>query len=347
MKNNPFSLDFGAEPNLYIPRLNEQAKIINTFNSDIPVSHIYLILGVRGSGKTVLMTSVSHTLSDLPKWIHIDLNVEKDMLNSLAANLFRLTKNKFPKFNLSLSFKGVDVSVSRESKYSDVQSDIDEMLQELAKHNIKVLITVDEVINSKNVREFTSYFQHCLREKLPIFVLMTGLYKNIRALQNNRSQTFLKRASKIVLGPLNLRRIAKYYEDTFNISEVQAFDIADQTMGYSFAFQILGYHLFENNKTKIDDDILYDYKLSLEESSYEKIWEELSSTEQEVLIAIAKSDDDVRVKTVRDSLEMGSNNFSTYQNTLENIGILSQKSSYGKVNFSLPYFREFVLRQRL
>lgn len=47
--NNPFSLDFGTEPNLYIPRTEEQNKIINTFNSEIPSTHMYLLLGARGS----------------------------------------------------------------------------------------------------------------------------------------------------------------------------------------------------------------------------------------------------------------------------------------------------------
>ena len=57
--NNPFSLDFGAEPLLYIPRTEEQNKILSTFTSETPSNHIFLILGARGSGKTVLMTNIS------------------------------------------------------------------------------------------------------------------------------------------------------------------------------------------------------------------------------------------------------------------------------------------------
>jgi energy-coupling factor transporter ATP-binding protein EcfA2 len=345
--NNPFSLDFGTEPNLYIPRTEEQNKIINTFNSEMPSTHMYLLLGARGSGKTVLMTAVSHRLAEDKKWLHIDLNVETDMLNSLAANLYKKTQGKFPKVKFDVSIKGVSISLDKDEKYSDIQLDIDSMLKTLAKHDIKVLITIDEVINSKNVREFTTYYQHCLREKLPVFVLMTGLYKNVRALQNNRSQTFLKRAPKVSLSALNMRRMAKQYEEIFGIGEAESFEMAKLTDGYSYGFQILGYYLFESKKKVVDDKILFEYKTSLEESSYEKIWEELSPAEQKVSGAISGFEDNVSVKTVRESIQMDSNNFSSYQSTLENSGILKSDGAYGRLCFALPFFKEFVQHQTI
>ena len=51
---------------------------------------------------------------------------------------------------------------------------------------------------------------------------MTGLYKNIRALQNDRSQTFLKRAPRIVLGALNMVRISQKYKEVFSLSDEEA-----------------------------------------------------------------------------------------------------------------------------
>ncbi len=264
MRDNPFSLDFGAQTNLYIPRLYEQNKIISTFMSDKPSSHMFLILGARGSGKTVLMTAISHRIK---------------------------------------------------------------------------LVTIDEVVNSKNVREFTTYFQHCIREELPVFVLMTGLYKNVRALQNNKSQTFLKSAPKITIGPLSNRRIAKQYEEVFGLNEDSSFELAAQTNGYSYGFQILGYSLFDQNKSILDDKVLFEYQTNLEECSYEKIWEELSPSERDVVKAIAKEEDNVQVKEVREKLGLDSNNFSTYQTTLENSGILDNTAAFGRLRFTLPYFK--------
>ena len=347
MQHNPFSLDFGAEPNLFIPRNSEQNKIINTFSDERPSTHMFLLTGARGSGKTVLMTSISHIFRDEKNWMHIDLNSESDMLNSLAANIYNGTKGKFPKISFSVSIKGVGLSAEKEEKYTDIQADIDAMLKDLDKNNIRLLITVDEITNAKNVREFTSYYQHCLRENFPVFLIMTGLYKNIRALQNNRSQTFLKRAPKIDLRPLNIIRVSPKYAETFMIDDDAAYDMAKETAGYSYAFQILGYLTFEAGKKIPDKSVMLEYRASLVENSYDKIWEELSAEERRVVSAIAKAEDNVSVKEVREVLELDSNRFSTYQSYLQNEGILSETSSYGRLKFELPYFKEFAERMEL
>lgn len=345
MKNNPFSLDFGAEPNLFIPRFAEYNKVIDTFSSETPSSHIFLITGARGTGKTVLMTSVSHELRKNKSWLHIDLNPEGDMLNSLAAQLIKESHHSFPKIKLDVSIKGVGLSYEKEDKYEDIQTDLDAMMLALEKHHVRVLITVDEITNAKNIREFTSYFQHCLREKLPVFLLMTGLFKNIRALQNNRSQTFLKRSPRIEIGPLNSMRISQKYKEVFNISDSDAADMAGLTMGYSYAFQILGYLTFDAGMTKPDNSILEEYRLNLFENSYDKIWEELSGEERRVLSSIAENYSDRSTKLIREKLNIDSNRFSTYQNVLVKSGLLSTKSAYGKVEISLPLFKDFVLTQ--
>ncbi len=345
MQNNPFSLDFGAEPGLYIPRLSEQSKIIDTFTSKTPSSHIFLIIGARGSGKTVLMTSISHEIIKDDKWLHVDLSSEGDLLNSLATQIYKNTKAKFPKIKLDISIKGVGVTLENDDKYQDIQVDLDTMIKTLDKKGIKLLITVDEIINAKNIREFTSYYQHAIREKLPVFLIMTGLFKNIRALQNNRSQTFLKRAPKVELGSLNLLRIASKYEEVFGLSFEYAEEMAKETAGYSYAFQLLGYYTYEAGKKMPDKSVMLDYVVALEEGSYEKIWEELSQDEKRIAIAIAKADSNVTTKEIREELELNSNSFSTYQNVLKKSGVLSSATSYGTLGFELPYFREFVLRQ--
>jgi hypothetical protein len=42
---------------------------------------------------------------------------------------------------------------------------------------------------------------------------------------------------------------------------------------------------------------------------------------------------------------MDSNNFSTYQSTLENSGILEADAGYAIIKFALPFFKDFVKRQ--
>ena len=53
---------------------------------------IYMITGIRGSGKTVLMTDVSRRLKTEDNWTVIELNPETDMLHSFAAKLSQVDK---------------------------------------------------------------------------------------------------------------------------------------------------------------------------------------------------------------------------------------------------------------
>ncbi|MBR5178541.1 MAG: hypothetical protein IKW90_07050 [Lachnospiraceae bacterium] len=346
MKNNPFSLDFGGTPYLMIPRHIETQKIVNAFSAELPPTHIFMIMGARGNGKTVLMSSVKDELIENTEWLHVDISPESNMLEVLASSLIQKSKKKYSKkkvdFNLDLKIASFGVSSESDSKYSSVYTDLDNIIEYLRDKKTKILITVDEAVNSKSMRELTTYFQHCLREKYPVFLLMTGLYKNIRALQNNRSQTFLKRAPRVILGSLSLIRIAQKYQEVFSLEMKKADEMAKFTEGYSYAFQILGYLVFESKKQEISDSVLNEYKLILGESSYDKIWEELSPNERLVAKTVAEVQDGATVKEVREILNMNSNEFSTYGDTLEKSGVLASDSAYGTVRFALPYIREYI-----
>ena len=60
------------------------------------------------------------------------------------------------------------------------------------------------------MRSFAHDFQSLLRDDYPVFALMTGLYENIYDLQNEKSLTFLYRAPKIILEPLNYTAIKNH-----------------------------------------------------------------------------------------------------------------------------------------
>ena len=50
---NPFTLTFGQKPTEFISRTNQIGKIIHTFDMENPSNKVYMVAGVRGSGKTV------------------------------------------------------------------------------------------------------------------------------------------------------------------------------------------------------------------------------------------------------------------------------------------------------
>ena len=65
---NPFSLTFGKEPASAISRDKQLNEIVEGFTADNPEFHVCMITGVRGSGKTVMMTEVSSEIKQSKDW---------------------------------------------------------------------------------------------------------------------------------------------------------------------------------------------------------------------------------------------------------------------------------------
>ena len=345
--NNPFTLSFGKKPLQYISRIFQTNQILETFRSDVPSNQIFMITGVRGSGKTVLMTSIANELKQDDSWIVIELNSTKDLLQSLAAKIYGLPDMHSRFLNARLDFSAFDLGVSVENAapVTDIENVLELMLEQIKKSGKRLLVTVDEVTPSEYIRIFASSFQIFLRQDQPIFLLMTGLYENIYDLQNDRSLTFLYRAPKLLLEPLNYSSVRNHYQKIFDIDTKTAGKMTGLTKGYPFAFQVLGYLYWENRNCKNIEDILPEYDQYLEEYVYSKIWSELSSLDQKVLMNISP-DEELKVKELRDRLQMSSELFSVYRDRLKRKGVIDTRE-YGKISFALPRFAHFVEMQKL
>ena len=108
--NNPFTLSFGKKPVQYISRIAQTERIIGDFTAEESPNQIYMITGVRGSGKTVMMTNIASEIrkrSD--EWIVVELNPNRDLLQSLAAKIYAIPEMHavFVKAKLDFSVFGL------------------------------------------------------------------------------------------------------------------------------------------------------------------------------------------------------------------------------------------------
>lgn len=344
--NNPFTLSFGKKPLQYISRIQQTAEVIENFTAKEPSNQIYMITGVRGSGKTVMMTGIASEFKKRENWIVLELNPNRDILQSLAAKLYSLPEMHpaFLKAKLDFSAFGLGVSLENAVPVTDIEQAIELMLAEIGKRDKRLLISIDEVTDCEHVRIFASSFQIFLRQEHPVFLLMTGLFENIYDLQNEKSLTFLYRAPKIMLGALNFTAIRKKYMDIFGLDIEAANEMAGLTRGYPFAFQVLGYLFWENRDAGVAG-ILSEYEQCLAEYVYDKIWSELSDLDRKVLTVMAESKE-TKVKEIRERTGMRSGLFSVYRDRLKRKGVLDT-DKYGEVSFALPRFAEFVMTQRI
>ena len=343
-KNNPYTLSFGKQPFQNIPRPVEINEVKEAFLNEPPTHQAFMITGVRGSGKTVLMTEIRNSLNELNDWEVIELSTSQDLLLTLSQNLYE--DKHFANLlkqggGLSVLGFGIQLNGAQDSVSPVIL--IREALEKFKKQGKKLLVCIDEIIANKYVKEFASIFQILIRDDLPIFLLMTGLFQNISNLMDEKNLTFLYRTPQLKLRPLNLKTIADNYSSMLGVSEDNALKMASLTKGYSFAFQVLGYYTYRHKGNY--NDALPEYRQYLEDYVYEKIWSELSGNDRKLLYAVAASETG-RAKEIKDILGIGNNKYTPYRDRLIKKMIIAG-DEYGHLKITLPLMEDFITRSYL
>lgn len=193
----------------------------------------------------------------------------------------------FIKAKLDLSVLGIGVSIEKSNPFFDIENAIQAMLEVVKDKKKRVLITIDEATSNEEMKIFASAFQIFVRNELPVFLLMTGLFENIDALQNEKNLTFLYRAPKVKLQPLDKGAVKQKYQEIFGFSSDDALAMADMTKGYPFAFQVLGYLTWQKDGDY--KSVVGMYRQYLSEYVYDKIWSELSNKDKKICYGIAET----------------------------------------------------------
>lgn len=326
----------GKIPYTYISRQDSVSTILDEYTAAEPTRQIFLITGVRGCGKTVLMTSVSQAL-EREGWIVVRLNPARNYLDELCMRLSEKSTGipDITDRGFEVSVMGSGFSIGSTDSLDNVGK-INRLLSRLKKNNKRVLITIDEVQNDSNLKEFALQFQIFLTEDYPVFLIMTGLYEDLYDIQNASGMTFLLRAPKVYPEPLGIVPITLEYKRIFGLEQEKARQLASITKGYAFAFQVLGSLYWEYRSSLSQQEILEKFDTILEEQVYRKIWEKLSDQDRAVIQQLLDHEE-IKVQELRAALHMSSSKFSVYRDRLLKRGILNAPK-YGYLALALPRF---------
>lgn len=335
---NPFSLTFGQKPLELISRNNQLDQIVTTFEMEHPANHVYMIAGVRGTGKTVSLSEIAGHFSEKDDWMVVNLNPDTDMMKDSVSEINRMASSKKLDIsaNINIPVAG-SVIIRRSDEELTDSSKLKELLDQIAGSGRRILFVIDEIVSNEYIRVFAGQFQIWLREERPVYLVMAGLYENISNIQNEKTLTFLYRATKIVLKPLSIPAISARYQQVFGIGTLEAAQMAKATKGYSFAFQILGYLKWEKRQSL--DQLLPDYDADLAEYAYDKIWEELSPRDRSVAKIIASGKN--KVGEIREELGVSSQYMNIYRRRLIAQGIVDGET-HGVLQFTLPRFEVYI-----
>ena len=344
---NPFTLTFGVMPEKFIRREEIITTVMNGFLDGENESNTYILTGVRGSGKTVMLNYLRNQFDGLDDWIVLNINPEMDILESIAAKLYEKgsLKKYFIKSSFNFSFRGFGFSIEGSTPIKNIETLLEKMMQIIKEKGKKVLITIDEISNSNNVKVFSHTYKNMVNDGLPIYLLATGLNENVWNLENEKTLTFIYRAKKIIVKSLNLTSIAQSYKESLGIDDDMAIRCASLTEGYASAYQILGSILYQKEKKVIDEKLLSEYDSFLEEINYNKMWEDLSKGDKKFLYGFISQKDN-KALTIIENSKISKNSYSKYRERLIKSGIV-KSNSYGYLSFTLPRLFEFIQRRKI
>ena len=192
---NPFTLTFGKSPLEPVERPVQTKEIIDTFTAEQINQQMFIITGVRGSGKTVMMTEIARRLREKENWVVIELNPSTDLLQAMLA---KLNSNKvcaaiIKSAKIDLSFFGFGVAIEGVPAITDAETAIITILEKMKKSGKRLLVTIDEVTNNDFMKVFAGSFQIFVRQDLPVF--LTRFCKLIY-----KSVSFFRKTSDSIVG---------------------------------------------------------------------------------------------------------------------------------------------------
>lgn len=352
---NPFNPTFGDVPKIFLDRSKQINIVIKGLEGPVSPYQTTFVYGLRGSVKTTFLSDISNQMSKKDNWIVINLAVGEDLLITLVKLIYDRMSNKFREIfdQLDWHFEVWGVSINKNSKNTIEKTDLrivlEKVLKQLKEKGIKVLVTLDEVQSTPEVKQLATTYQLMRREKYNISLVMTGLPSEVSELQNDNLLTFLLRSGRITLTPVDGISMKYSYLSAFTrynrkIDDNILSKMVRMTAGYTYAFQLLGYLVWNTDDKIIPENtlesILPGYKGMLFRNVYVKVYSSLSSKDREFVQAIVESDKEkVPIKDIM--TKMDKPYISIYRRRLIDDQVIFSKER-GYVEFTLPYFADFV-----
>jgi Cdc6-like AAA superfamily ATPase len=359
---NPFTPTFGSIPIHIAGRDNIISDIVDGLNNGPgDPNRATIFVGARGTGKTVLLAKIAEEAS-ANGWISVNVNASSDMLDEILIQLRDNASEHLAPETLShissISLAGVSVSrtVNQSVRKSTWRSELTSILKELNESNVGLLLTIDELdVRIDELKAVITTFQHFVRERRDIALVMAGLPPKVSSLLRDDSISFLRRAFQHHLEAVNESEVQFSLKKTIELAgrkiDSDALDIAAKsTKGFPFMIQLVGYQIWRQNAQgeyisleDVETGIALAEK-DLERMIFEATYRELSEQDIAFLEAMLEDDGYSTVRNVATRMNVTSKYAGMYRKRLIEQGIISS-SGYGKVAFDLPMFREYIQRK--
>lgn len=363
VQDTVFSPAFGNRPSQLVGRSSALKEFDRALQSPPGDKHrASLILGQRGSGKTVLLLEMMDRARGAGFVAASPTVVTEDMLDRIIEKIqddgARLAKSR--KMHLSgasigaLGFSAGLQFTREEQETKSFQYKLSHLCEKINGAEKGVLILIDEVqANNPNVRKLVAAYQELVGERRNIMLVMAGLPAALSSVLNDRVLTFLNRASKIELGPLPVNDVDVFFAEAFeklgiSIDEDIRRRASSLTEGSPYMLQLLGHNLVEYARGgKIGEAVLQRaFEAAREEFENDICTTTLagvSDKDEEFLRAMAFLGTPSSTSAIAHVMNVTQDYAQKYRKRLIDAGII-EAPRRGFVQFAVPYLAEYLTR---
>ncbi|WP_165173685.1 hypothetical protein [Adlercreutzia sp. ZJ242] len=225
------------------------------------------------------------------------------------------------------------------------------LCDKLAEVGKGVLILIDEAQSCEAMRQVASAYQHLVGEGKDIAIAMAGLPHAVSGVLNDKILTFLNRARKVRLEPIGLPAVRIYYAHAFrelgiDCPEPLLEKAAEETRGFPYLVQLVGYYLAKHASGQVvDDEVLAramrDALSDLDDNVFRPVLAPLSDGDKALLHAMAQDDGVSRSSELRVRLGVENSAFQPYRARLIEEGIVGSPRR-GELAFAIPHLAEYL-----
>ena len=359
---NPFTPIFGKVPAYMAGRERLMQDMQAAFQSEGNDPYLVsLFVGPRGTGKTAMLSACAD-IAESQGWISARVTATPGMLDEIIQRISRrashLTEESPSRALRGISFAPLgsiewDNTATLEPSW---RSKMDDILDQLEKHDAGLLVTVDEVDPSLDeMTILVTTFQHFFDEGRRVSLLMAGLPHRLSTLLSGKSTSFLRRAARHTFSSVSDAEI----EEALRLTMRQGGkDIADEAIekavgaigGFPYMLQLVGYRAWNmagERKMVEVEDIAAAVKIAqreLDERIFEATLFDLTPADVDFLMAMLADDGATLQADLASRLGKKSGHVSKYKKRLLEQGIIQERVK-GRLEFCLPGFREYLERE--
>jgi len=360
--NNPFNPSFGVRPEQFLGRDDIVDSFINAITNINSPWRSTLLVGVRGSGKTAILSQIQAKVMNSEIFV-VSVSPESDFLDNVLGQLYKqMSKPKLkglPQLkSLSLGY-GIALSFEKDGDTPDFTKtfryQITNMLDIVQKSGKSVVFLIDESQkHNEGLRTFIGTYQHLLREEYPVSLVMAGLPEVVSEILNDDVLTFFRRANQVYLKNVGISLVEQEYRNVFSrenngISDILLKEAAIKTYGYPYLIQLVGYYLWENIHAGYRGDLLLQVLVSAKDRLFQNVhqlvYDRLSVRDKEFLFSMADDESQSLSKDILVRLGKGKSYASMYRARLISRGIIVS-TGHGTLGYAYPYMREFLLEKK-